>query len=90
VIDPRADPHLKKRLHETPPESRPDAALVVESGVYVSWHSEVEGRLGIFAFCIDCSYLARNVMFAEPDLLKYVAGRTDATPTTSGKERDRK
>lgn len=68
---------LKMKLQSTPEESRPDAVLVVESGAYASWRFDAEGELGLFAFCLDCSHLIREILFAEPNLIKYVTGRSD-------------
>lgn len=63
---------LKRKLQDTPSESRPDAALVVESGAYASWRFDAQGPLGLFAFCLDCSHLMREILFAEPDLVRYL------------------
>jgi len=68
---------LKQKVQTTPEESRPDAALVVESGAYVSWRFTAAGELGLFAFCLDGSHLARNILFAEPNLTKYLSDRTE-------------
>jgi hypothetical protein len=67
---------LRRKLLDTPEEVRPDAALVVDSGAYVSWRSSAPGELGLFAFCIDCSHLAREILFPQPDLAKYVTGKS--------------
>ncbi len=66
---------LHQRLRGTPEESRPDAALVVESGAYASWRLAAMGEEGLFAFCIDGSHLARNILFAEPNLTRYLTNR---------------
>jgi hypothetical protein len=71
---------LKLKLRGTPEEARPDAALVVESGAYASWRFDAEGELGLFAFCLDCSHLMREILFAEPNLVKCVSGRSSETP----------
>ncbi len=71
---------LQHKLQNTPEESRPDAALVVESGAYVSWRLSAMGEAGFFAFCVDGSHLARNILFAEPNLIRYLTNRTE-TPT---------
>ncbi len=66
---------LQKRLQDTPEDRRPDVALVVESGAYVGWQAPTGcSEEGLFSFCVDCSLFARNVLFAEPDLAKYVTG----------------
>lgn len=71
---------LKDRLQATEESKRPDLALVIESGAYVGWRvSAAEGEEGLFAFCEECSFLARNVLIAEPDLAKYVTGTMSGT-----------
>jgi hypothetical protein len=66
---------LLERLQATPDDERPDTALVIESGAYSGWHGNTaEGEEGLFAFYIDCSFFARNVLIAEPDLAKYMTG----------------
>jgi hypothetical protein len=69
---------LRQKLQGTPEESCPDAALVIESGAYVSSRFAAEGELGLFAFCLDCSHLARNILFAEPNLFRYLGDRGSA------------
>lgn len=64
---------LKSKLKDTASGRRPDAALVIKSGAYVS---ELLGSSGIaeeglFAFCKDGSHFVRNVLSAFPDLTKY-------------------
>lgn len=71
---------LEKRLLETPEEQRPDFTLVIESGAYVGGLAPpAAGEEGLFAFCADCSLLARNVLFAEPNLATYVTGAAGRT-----------
>lgn len=71
---------LAKRLQDTQEDSRPDAALVIESGAYnecgaYNGHPVTDsGEEGLFAFCALGSYWLRNVLIAEPDLLAYVGG----------------
>lgn len=66
---------LQARMSATPEGERPDAALVIDSGAYVSPYSTAAtGEEGLFSFCMDCSYFVRNVLFAEPDLALYVSG----------------
>jgi len=64
---------LEKRLNETPEERRPDAALVLESGAYVGLltGSRGIGAAGLFAFCIDATHFATNVLMASPNLTGY-------------------
>jgi len=67
---------LRKRMRETAEDSRPDAALVIESGCYTCpgiTEREGAGAEGIFAFAVDASYFARNVLVAEPDLDRYLS-----------------
>lgn len=71
---------LKLKRQGTAEESQPDAALVIDSGAYASWRFEAEGELGLFAFCIDCSHLMREILLAEPNLVKYVIGHSSETP----------
>jgi hypothetical protein len=71
---------LQDKLEATAEGRRPDAALVIDTGAYVDWRvPAAEGQEGLFAFCEDCSFLARNVLFAEPDLAKYVTGTAGGT-----------
>jgi len=64
---------LANRLNATSLERRPDLALVVESGACVGLTARGLGPSGLFAFCVDCSYFARNVVTAEPDLNSYLS-----------------
>jgi hypothetical protein len=64
---------LEKRMNETPEERRPDAALVIESGAY---KNSITGRRGLsadglFEFCLDLAYFARNVLTADIAVEKY-------------------
>lgn len=74
---------LRKKLDSTPEEARPDAALVVESGAYRSWRLSAEREQGLFAFCIDCSHLAREILYAQPDLATYVTASLRHVPEPS-------
>ncbi len=64
---------LSSKLNEIPPNNRPDAVLVIKSGVYVtSWQTrQFSGSEGLLAFCADGSYFVRNVLAADPDLSAY-------------------
>lgn len=66
---------LRKKLESTPKSRRPDAVLAIESGAYVGWNKvEAIAEAGLFAFCTDGSFFARNVLSAEPDVSGYVNG----------------
>jgi len=71
---------LRKKLENTPVDRRPDAALVIESGAYVGWEKvEAIAEAGLFAFCTDGSFFARNVLSAEPDVGEYVKARREGS-----------
>lgn len=74
---------LRKKLDSTPEEARPDAAFVVESGAYRSWRLAAEQEGGLFAFCIDCAHLAREILYAQPDLAEYVTANLRHVPDPS-------
>ncbi len=65
---------LLDKLNATPPDRRPDAALVIESGSYAGFFlvQKAFGEAGLFALCVDGSHFLRNVLIAEPELIKYV------------------
>jgi hypothetical protein len=67
---------LYSRLATTEEDKRPDAALVLESGVYVGPSGSFLGAQGFFAFCKDLSFFARNVLVAEPMLDSYFIDTT--------------
>jgi hypothetical protein len=58
---------LGDRMATTEEERRPDAALVIESGAYVSNLTGRKGESveGLFAFCLDLAHFARNVLTAD-------------------------
>ena len=64
---------LENKLIETPEARRPDAALVLESGAYVGLltGSRGIGAAGLFAFCVDATHFATNVIMASPNLSGY-------------------
>jgi hypothetical protein len=66
---------LADRLKKTDSTNRPDSALVLKSGAYISRVSgatvEAIGAAGLFALCTDAAYFARNVMVAHPDIAPY-------------------
>lgn len=71
---------LRKKLENTPLDRRPDAVLVIESGVYLGWNKvEAITEAGLFAFCTDGSFFARNVLSAEPDVRAYVKGSKEGS-----------
>ena len=65
---------LEQKLHETPEDRRPDAALVLESGAYVGLltGSRAIGAAGLFAFCVDATHFSTNVLMASPDFRGYL------------------
>jgi hypothetical protein len=71
---------LREKLQNVPEKSRPDAALVVESGAYASWRSTAEGELGLFAFCLDCSHIMRDILFAHPNFGEYISAEYSEMP----------
>jgi hypothetical protein len=66
---------LERRLCETNDSRRPDGALVLQSGVYVSLLTNIRatGAYGLFAFCADAARFATNVLTAHPDFTNYFA-----------------
>ena len=68
---------LQEKRLASPEDSRPDSALVIETGAYASWRFTAEGELGLFAFCLDCTHLMREILFAHPNLSQYVNRHAD-------------
>ncbi len=66
---------LAERMNATAEDRRPDAALVVESGAYVCGLTgrRAEAAEGLFAFCLDLTYFARNVLTADVAVDRYLA-----------------
>jgi hypothetical protein len=64
---------IKSRMDATPPEKRPDAALVVESGAFVGAGAQAFGPVGLYALCIVITQMFRAVASAESDIGAYVA-----------------
>jgi hypothetical protein len=72
---------LEKWRAESLEDERPDGILVIESGAYTGcwfngWAARGTGPAGLLGFCLDVAWLARNVVWAAPDLKAYVAGMT--------------
>ena len=66
---------LKRAVLDSPEEERPNVALVVKSGAYfnrVGGERMGDGEAGVFSFCSDIAFLARNLMGASPELHKYI------------------
>jgi hypothetical protein len=65
---------LAKRLEDTAEERRPDAAIVIESGAYICSLTgrRAQSEEGLFAFCLDLSHFARNVLTADIAVDKYL------------------
>ncbi len=72
---------LKKRLEATPVEARPDAALIIESGVYRGVKAWTEkGSVGLLALGVDFAYFLSNVIAALPDFGSYLRPLPAITP----------
>lgn len=63
---------LGDRLRSTDSDSRPDGALVIESGCFFSFGLETEGPSGLYAICVYINCTLNRVGFAWPNLLAYV------------------
>lgn len=66
---------LAKRLETTPPDERPDGALVIESGCFHSVDVQTNGPLGLYALCMAISSQLAQLAFAQPNLKAYVQAR---------------
>jgi hypothetical protein len=66
---------LSQRLQATPPEARPDAALVVSSGCFIGYGIQATGLLGLYALCVTLNKLMEAVASAEVDLFAYVVNQ---------------
>lgn len=66
---------LAERMNATAEDRRPDAALVIESGAYVCGLTgrRAAATEGLFAFCLDLTYFARNVLTADVAVERYLA-----------------
>ena len=75
---------LNKRLLNTSPEARPDAALVIDSGCYTGYDLSTKGALGLYALAHVINVELNKVLFANPDILGYVDHRKErpGSPTT--------
>jgi len=63
---------LEERLFRTPPEERPDAALVIDSGCFLGFDLKADGVWGLYALCIGINTILTQLPFAAPNLLNYV------------------
>lgn len=63
---------LRQRLTSTPPERRPDAALIIKSGCYEGFGLSANGAVGLYALCVALIQFATQLQAAAPDLLAYV------------------
>ncbi len=63
---------LLKRLNTTPVDSRPDGALVVESGCFVGFGMTAYGPHGLYTFAVAIDQLLGELLLARPNLLKYI------------------
>jgi len=74
---PKTAVALREKLAQADESERPDALLVIESGAYSGCSlnkSSVpgEGAAGLLGFCTDIAWLARNVMWAAPNIEPYI------------------
>lgn len=63
---------LSQRLQTTDAESRPDGALVIESGCFVGFGMTENGALGLYALAVTIDHLLGQLVLARPNLMKYV------------------
>lgn len=67
---------LKNRLERTREDSRPDAALVIESGAFVSKEMQASGPLSLYALCATINSELDRVGIAQANLIPYVQIKT--------------
>ena len=63
---------LVERLESTSIDSRPDAALVIDSGLFYGFNVASTGPLGLYALCAVITRLLNAVAIASPNLMSYV------------------
>jgi hypothetical protein len=73
---PKETETLMKWIGDAASDRRPDGILVIETGTYSGccfndWRSGSVGAAGLFGFCADVAWLARNVTWSTPDLGEY-------------------
>lgn len=73
---------LERRLQDTTQATRPDGALVLDSGAYVCplTGARAIGVAGLFSFCVDAARFATSVFTAHPDFSNYFQSNA-ATPS---------
>jgi hypothetical protein len=64
---------LNRRMESTEEASRPDAALVIESGCFVGFNIKANGPFGLFVLCVCINKALNRVIHASPDLVAYVS-----------------
>lgn len=69
---------LQHRLATTAENERPDAALVVESGVFVGQIGQAFGRVGLYGLAIQLMHMMRQVTSADFDIGAYVGAHSAA------------
>ena len=74
---------LIKRLESTPPDARPDAALVIDSGCFVGYDLRTNGPLGLYALAHVMNVELNKVLFTAPDILRYVDRRKESPSSDS-------
>jgi hypothetical protein len=70
-----------KRLHDclrkTDPDSRPDAALVIDPGILVSPPYMAEGSVALYGLCWLIHSRLNELVSATPNMLAYVCGEPE-------------
>jgi hypothetical protein len=69
---------IRCQLDGTSSQERPDGVLVIENGLYSGCSLNAYaacgvGAAGLMGFCTDVAWLAGNVIWAVPDLQRYVS-----------------
>jgi len=69
---------VDERLRTTPEDSRPDAALVINSGCFVGFGVSASDALGLYGLCLGINSILNQIGFAHPNLAAYVQRRSSA------------
>src|SRR5436190_21076823 len=62
---------LQNRLAATPPDERPDYALVINSGCFTGPDISADGPFGLYALCLAINAELTRLAVAAPDLVSY-------------------
>ncbi len=62
---------LKHRLDSTPADERPDAALVIQSGVFIGYGIAASGAWGLYSLCAVLTRILVSLTATSPNLFDY-------------------